>query len=94
MATKVSRFYNGKDGTYANVPMRLVNTNVFRGRQQYGSDVLIANWYEDRSKVNARQRKPRTKPLAFGSVAVVAVAFSLQRRFLVSTPSFILRSTI
>ena len=54
MATKVSRFYNSKDGTYANVPMRLVNSNVFRGRQQYGSDVLIANWYEDRSKVSAR----------------------------------------
>ena len=58
MPTIAGRFYNGKDGTYANVPMRLVNPNVFRGRQQYGSDVLIANWYEDRSKVNARQRKP------------------------------------
>ena len=51
MATKVDRFFNPKDGTYANVPIIPVNKEKFRGKRPFGTNVLIGNWYEDRSKV-------------------------------------------
>ena len=49
-----NRFYNPKDGTYANVPFVPVHVEKFQGKRRYGTDVLIANWFEDRSKVSAR----------------------------------------
>ncbi|CAF1578019.1 unnamed protein product, partial [Adineta ricciae] len=45
-----NRFYNPKDGTYANVPFVPVHVEKFQGKRRYGTDVLIANWFEDRSK--------------------------------------------
>lgn len=48
------RFYNPKDGTYANVPFVPVHVEKFQGKRRYGTDVLIANWFEDRSKVSAK----------------------------------------
>ncbi|CAF1088985.1 unnamed protein product [Rotaria sp. Silwood1] len=51
MTFQADRFYNPKDGTYANVPIMPVHTEKFRGKRQYGTDVLIGNWYEDRSKL-------------------------------------------
>jgi hypothetical protein len=51
MISKVDRFYNPKDGTYANVPIIPRQTEKFPGKRQFGTDVLIGNWYEDRSKV-------------------------------------------
>ncbi|CAF3301053.1 unnamed protein product [Rotaria socialis] len=50
MAFQANRFYNPKDGTYANVPIIPIHTEKFRGKRQFGTDVLIGNWYEDRSK--------------------------------------------
>lgn len=52
MAFQANRFYNPKDGTYANVPIIPIHTEKFRGKRQFGTDVLIGNWYEDRSKVS------------------------------------------
>lgn len=52
MTSKINRFFNPKDGTYANVPLVPVRAELFRGKRQFGTDVLIGNWYEDRSKVN------------------------------------------
>ena len=52
MNSKKDRFYNPKDGTYANVPIIPVHAEKFRGKRQFGTDVLIGNWYEDRSKVS------------------------------------------
>jgi hypothetical protein len=52
MNWNANRFFNPKDGTYANVPLVPIHTEIFRGRRQYGTDVLIGNWYEDRSKVS------------------------------------------
>jgi hypothetical protein len=52
MTSKADRFYNAKDGTYANVPIVPIQAEKFRGKRQFGTDVLIGNWYEDRSKVS------------------------------------------
>jgi hypothetical protein len=52
MVSKRDRFYNPKDGTYANVPIIPVHIDNYQGKRQFGADVLIANWYEDRSKVS------------------------------------------
>ncbi|CAF0982280.1 unnamed protein product [Didymodactylos carnosus] len=38
------------DGTYCNVPALPLHTEKFRGKRQFGTDVLINNWFEDRSK--------------------------------------------
>ena len=50
-ATKRDRFFNPMDGTYANVPIIPVHAEKFRGKQPFGLDVLIGNWYEDHAKV-------------------------------------------
>ncbi|CAF1418471.1 unnamed protein product [Adineta steineri] len=50
MISKNNRFYNPKDGTYVNVPFVPVHPEKFQGKRRYATDVLIANWYEDRSK--------------------------------------------
>jgi len=51
MTSKIDRFFNPKDGTYANVPIIQIHPEKFRGKQPFGNNVLIGNWYEDRSKV-------------------------------------------
>ncbi|CAF4098785.1 unnamed protein product [Rotaria magnacalcarata] len=49
MAFQANRFYNPKDGTYANVPIIPIHTEKFRGKRQFGTDVLIGNCeYADR----------------------------------------------
>lgn len=53
MLAKSDRFYNPKDGTYADVPYVPVHAEKFRGKRQFNTDVLIGNWYEDRSKVSS-----------------------------------------
>lgn len=57
MTAKADRFFNPKDGTYANVPIVPIHIEKFRGKRQFGTDVLIGNWYEDRSKVIFSLRK-------------------------------------
>jgi hypothetical protein len=52
MVSKGDRFYNPKDGTYANVPIMPIHIDKFQGKRQFATDVLIGNWYEDRSKVS------------------------------------------
>ena len=52
MNSSISRFFNPNDGTYANVPLKPPRTEIFRGRRQFNTDVLIGNWLEDRSKVS------------------------------------------
>ncbi len=52
MTSKNDRFFNPKDGTYANVPIIRVNSELFQGKRPFGTNVLIRNWYEDRSKVS------------------------------------------
>lgn len=47
----VDRFFNPKDGTYANVPIIAVHPEKYRGKRIFGTKVLIGNWYEDRMKV-------------------------------------------
>jgi hypothetical protein len=56
MTSKFDRFFNPKDGTYANVPIIPVNAEKFRGKRPFNTDVLIGNWYEDRSKVSLKQK--------------------------------------
>ncbi|CAF1276983.1 unnamed protein product [Rotaria sordida] len=50
MASKIDRFFNPKDGTYANVPIIPVHPEKFRGKRLFGTKVLIGNWYEDQTK--------------------------------------------
>ena len=50
---KTDRFFNPQYGTYANVPLLPQHAEKFRGKRQFGTDVLIGNWYEDRSKVKS-----------------------------------------
>ena len=57
MPSKFDRFFNPKDGTYANVPIVPVHIEHFRGKRFFNNDVLIGNWYEDRSKVCRFQSK-------------------------------------
>ena len=51
MSAKIDRFFNPKDGTYANVPIIPVHPEKYRGKRPFGTNVLIGNWYEDRAKV-------------------------------------------
>jgi len=51
MASKIDRFFNPKDGTYANVPIIPVKPEKYLGKRPFRNNVLIGNWYEDRSKV-------------------------------------------
>ncbi len=51
MTSKIDRFFNPKDGTYANVPIIPVHPEKYRGKRPFATNVLIGNWYEDRSKV-------------------------------------------
>jgi hypothetical protein len=51
MTSKIDRFFNPKDGTYANVPIIPVHPEYYRGKRPFGKKVLIGNWYEDLSKV-------------------------------------------
>lgn len=51
MTSKFDRFFNPKDGTYANVPIIKVHPEKYRGKRYFGTRVLIGNWYEDREKV-------------------------------------------
>ena len=52
MSLKANRFYDPMDGTYANVPIIPLNTEKFQGKRQFGTDVLVGHWYENRSKVS------------------------------------------
>ena len=52
MTSKNDRFFDPKDGTYANVPIIPVHPEIFRGKRPFDTNVLIGNWYEDRSKVS------------------------------------------
>lgn len=54
MKTTVNRFFNPTDGTYANVPILAQRAEIFRGRRQFNTDVLVGNWFEDRSKSQPR----------------------------------------
>ena len=56
-STHTNRFYNPKDGTYANVPFVPQKPDLFRGRRQFNTDVLISNWFEDRAKVRDEKRR-------------------------------------
>ncbi len=51
MSSNIDRFFNPKDGTYANVPIIPVHPENYRGKRSFGAKVLIGNWYEDQSKV-------------------------------------------
>jgi hypothetical protein len=50
--SRFDRFFNTKDGTYANVPIQRLHGENYRGKRSYNTNVLIGNWYEDRSKVD------------------------------------------
>lgn len=69
MLAKSDRFYNPKDGTYADVPYVPINAEKFRGRRQFNTDVLIGNWYEDRSKVSSNIFYPSNQ--SFLSVSTI-----------------------
>lgn len=52
MTSKYDRFFDPKDGTYANVPIIPVHREIYRGKRPYNTNVLIKNWYEDRHQVS------------------------------------------
>ena len=52
MTSKYDRFFDPKDGTYANVPIIPVHREIYRGKRQFNTNVLIKNWYEDRCQVS------------------------------------------
>jgi hypothetical protein len=57
MTSRFDRFFNPKDGTYANVPIIPVHVEKFRGKRSFNTNVLIGNWYEDRSKVSSNSSR-------------------------------------
>jgi hypothetical protein len=61
MTHKTSRFYNPTDGTYINIPYMPVRSDQNRGKRNYNTDVLIGNWFEDRSKVGDNELNDAVK---------------------------------
>lgn len=60
MTSKIDRFFNPKDGTYANVPIIPVHAEKFRGKRPFNTNVLISNWYEDRFKFKESPHRSRS----------------------------------
>ncbi|CAF3119480.1 unnamed protein product [Rotaria socialis] len=60
MVSKLDRFFNPKDGTYANVPIIPVHPEKFRGKRPFSNNILIGNWYEDQLKFNESLHRSKT----------------------------------
>ncbi|CAF2936793.1 unnamed protein product [Rotaria sp. Silwood2] len=60
MTSKIDRFFNPKDGTYANVPIIPVHPEKFRGKRLFGTKVLIGNWYEDQTKFKESSHRSKS----------------------------------
>jgi len=65
MTSNIDRFFNPKDGTYANVPIIPVHSQHFRGKRPFGNKILIGNWYEDRLKVYFFKINPKIVRIFF-----------------------------
>lgn len=59
MTSKFDRFFNPKDGTYANVPIIAIHPEKYQGKRFFSNNVLIGNWYEDKLKVSFWDSKQR-----------------------------------